>query len=1431
MALAISGSGRVAKGRSTAMKFRVGTDVGGTFTDLWVMADDGRQAVLKTSSTSDIISGVVRAVELAAEFFELSVEDFCSSVERFGHGTTAGLNALLTGTYARTAAIMTAGFGDTLTIGRLKRQIAGLTELEIRDYTNRGRRTPLVPRTMVFEVQERIDRSGTVVLPLSEQAAADVVERVAAAGVEAVAVSTLWSTANPVHERELGRLLRQRMPEAFITLSHEVAPVVGEYGRVSTAVVDAALGPVLTSYLKRLQEVLAQHGLRVPVLVMTSEGGVITAKAAAARPVSVLMSGPAAGVIGCQRLAVQLGCDHALAVDVGGTSFDVGTIIDGYPLVRTEFTLAGIEIQRPAVDVSTIGAGGGSIASLRNGALTVGPQSAGANPGPACYGRGGDQPTGTDADLLLGVFSEDGFSSGAMKLDAQAARQAIAREIAEPLHIDVVEAAWGIRKVLDNKMADLLRSVTIEKGHDPRDFVLFAGGGQGPSHAWSLCQELGITRFVVSPAAAAQSAFGIGMSDSKTTVQRPHYVRIPPNRAPSSETVRALGDEASSLASDALTLARSDIAEGTSSVRTTAAIRYRGQAHHLDVMIDEELSSAAALEKTIKSFESQYESLYGAGSAFREAGIELLGLRATATIALPGSTQPSPSGELISVGTRSVIFDNPAAPLICPVYRTSFPKQDLVVQGPCLVEFPGQTLVVPPGGEARTDQWGNFVVTLALSPALEQASDDGAGVVMNPITYEVIHNRLLNVTEEMRIALQSVSGSPTVTEASDFFTGLYVPDGSFATMGLQVTHEAPPVGALIRHLNARGSAPRPGDMFIGNDPYVGALHQNDVQMTTPIFDGDRLVAWAGVMAHETDVGGMNFASWCPKATEVYQEGLRIPAVKLVDEGVLREDVLEMILTASRLPASLGLDIRAFIATLNVASERLHALFTRYGADVVSDIMFRMIDETERETRLRLADMPDGRVHVRDFLEHDGHENRLYAVDLVATKKGDSLVLDFSGSSPQAPGFINATRSGLRGGVTGALIPTLGFGLSWNEGLLRPVEIVAPDGLICTALHPAPVGSATVETIWTVTNVVQHALNLLMACSERFSSRSQAVSSGTMATFNLGGINELGERFGLHLLDPLAGGSGAFVGSDGIDAGGPCAVPVPAIADVESNEQVFPLLYRYRRLRADTGGPGAARGGRAGEIALGLWGVPSATALVMTHGAEVPNSVGLSGGAPGSTVRQRFYSSNEHDHTSPSWPVLDEMDAHWTELGPKPGEISMHLGDTFAVSWQGGGGIGDPLFRPAEYVEEDVRCGAVTAESALQVYGVVVNDGTADVDATRLIRLERRSQRLGSAPTKEPDPLAPGAQLGPSLRMVKGNDGIEVRTRAGAVLAHNSTRWRKGAIARNVSPDELQIVLHKELTMTGYYCPLSGEMLSLDVHRRDDEPLDDLDLEL
>ena len=695
---------------------------------------------------------------------------------------------------------------------------------------------------------------------------------------------------------------------------------------------------------------------------------------------------------------------------------------------------------------------------------------------------------------------------------------------------------------------------------------------------------------------------------------------------------------------------------------------------------------------------------------------------------------------------------------------------------------------------------------------------------MHPVVYEVVRNRLLSVTEEMRIALQSVSGSPTVTEASDFFTGLYVPDGSFASMGFQVTHEAPPVGALIQHLNRAGRAVNEGDMFIGNDPYVGALHQNDVQMASPIFDGDKVIAWAGVMAHETDMGGMNFASWCPEATEVWQEGLRIPAVKLVDRGEVREDVLEMILAASRLPAALGLDIRAFIATLNVAKSRLHDLFDRYGSEFVSAVMSRMIDDTEQATRERIRTLPDGTVRVQDFLEHDGHANNLHTVDLVVTKTGDSMVFDFSGSSPQAPGFINATRAGLRGGVTGALIPTLGFGIPWNEGLLRPVEIVAPDGLICTALHPAPVGSATVETIWTVTNVVQKALNLLLGCTPEFAHRTQAVSSGTMATFNLGGINQFGERFGLHLLDPLAGGSGAFASHDGINAGGPVAVPVPSVADVESNEQVSPLFYLHRRLAPNTGGAGARRGGNSAEIALTLRGIDSAGGLIMTHGAEVPNSAGIFGGWPGSTVDQRFITAAElaGGHTV-------ETDSR--NLGPKPGNLPIRAGDVFSVSWQGGGGYGDPLTRPLDLVHQDLVAGLLSTDAAAALYGVVATGTEVDVDATTTRRRAMRAARIGRDEVAEVDEDAPGLALGPHLRLVQTEHGPEVRTTAGAVLASGHTRWREGAVARTVDPSAHSITLHAELTMTAFYCPVSGVQLAVDHHRIGQPARHDLDLVL
>lgn len=699
---------------------------------------------------------------------------------------------------------------------------------------------------------------------------------------------------------------------------------------------------------------------------------------------------------------------------------------------------------------------------------------------------------------------------------------------------------------------------------------------------------------------------------------------------------------------------------------------------------------------------------------------------------------------------------------------------------------------------------------------------------ISPVTFEVIRNRMVAITEEMRIALQSVSGSPTVTEASDFFTGLFLPDGSVVSMGFQVAFQAPVSGTVIRHINqSQHLKAREGDMFIGNDPFIGALHQNDVQMIGPIHADGKTIAWAGVQAHQTDVGGMDFASWCPKAKNVYQEGIRIPCVKLIDRGELREDVLEMIVTASRLPDALGLDIRAFIATINVARSRVAELVSRYGSDVLAAAMRRMIESSASRMRSRLSELPDGEFHACDFIEHDGHENRLYKLDCRLSKRGEELLLDYSGSSKQAPGFINATRAGLMGGVSGSVLTTLAWDIQWNQGILDAVKVVAPDGLICTAQFPAPVGAATVETVWSISNATMLALNKLLAASPAYRGRAQAISDGCMATFNLGGVNQYGEPFGLHLMDPIAAGSGAWASKDGVDAGGPITSPVPAIADVEKNEQASPLFYLHRRLARDTGGAGRFRGGLSAEVALTLGGIERAEALIMTHGAEMPNTQGLAGGFPGCTVRQSFGRGAVRNGRL--------LDREPEVLGPKPGLTPMTRNDLFAVTWQGGGGWGDPIERDIEAVARDVATGTVSAEAARAIYGVVVRDGSVDRKASEDEKRNMREQRVGGFVT---DPVRfcrgkPIGSISEALFVARDERGTHVVTRAGFILATGHTRWRSGTVTKTHDrlPAEYRITLHEGLCVTACFCPASGTLLALDIHERGEAPPEDAVLDL
>jgi N-methylhydantoinase A len=688
----------------------IGTDVGGTFTDLWVSADDGRVRIFKSPTTSDVLTGVIDVLKLAASSYDVDFAHFCAGIERFGHGTTVGLNALLTGNAAKTAILTTRGFGDTLEIGRLRRQTSGMNELEMTDAFLRSRFPALVPRHLIIELDERINVDGDVLTPLDEAQARAVVRALKAEGVEAVAICTLWSVRNPSHEQTLGRIVSEELPDAFVSLSHEIAPNVGEYGRMSTTAANAALGPLAGRYLAKLETRLRAAGMRVPVLMMTCGGGMLPTAVLNDRPAIALFSGPAAGVMGSQAIGTQLGLKNILTTDIGGTSFDVGVIANGKPVTRSQISVAGADIRVHSIDVESIGAGGGSIATVTFGELRVGPKSAGASPGPACYGRGGTAPTATDADLVLGVLNADNFLGGRMKLDRTAACSAIEEHIAKPLGITVMEAAWAIREVLDSRMADLLRRVTVERGYEPRDFTLFANGGAGPSHAWVFSSELGLEGFVVPAAATAQSAFGAANSDLGFTAEYPTYVRIGPGMQPSELQLSQISEGLVQAEAEARAQLTAASTKGEITIERLLAMRFRGQIHSLEVPLESARFDLAAFRASTEQFEAQYETVYGLGAAFSNAGYELLSVRAVGFGAL---TPPAPSARgapLTPIGVRDVVFRDPGAPLKTTIYQTSFPEIGASVAGPAIIEFPGQSVVVPPDMRATADKFGNLHV-------------------------------------------------------------------------------------------------------------------------------------------------------------------------------------------------------------------------------------------------------------------------------------------------------------------------------------------------------------------------------------------------------------------------------------------------------------------------------------------------------------------------------------------------------------------------------------------------------------------------------------------------------------------------------------------------------------------------------------------------
>ena len=1436
--------------------YYVGIDIGGTFTDTVVVDDQGRLQLYKAESTpKDPAAGVMEGLTLAAENLGLSTSALLSGTACFAHGTTIATNAFIERKGALTGLITTKGFGDTMFIQRMMGFTAGLTEEQVSHYTFREYPVPIVPHHLVREVPERIDYKGAVVVDLNEEEARRAVRELVEAGVEAIAVCLLWSFRNPAHEQGIKRIIHEEAPDMFVSISSELAPVIREYERSATTCINAYLAKSVSSYVSKLETRLRESELKGPFLIMNSIGGSLSAREAPNRAVTLLASGPTGGVIGSLHLAEILGHRNVITTDMGGTSFDVGLIVDGRPLIATTSVVEKYHILTPMINIHAIGAGGGSIAHVEGGHIRVGPSSAGAFPGPVCYDKGGTEPTVTDADVVLGIIDPDYFLEGRVRLNKAKAEDVIREKIAEPLNMTVAEAAAAIRTVVDSKMADLLRNLTLEKGYDPRDFVLYAYGGAGPTHCASYGSELDIEAIIVPATATVHSAYGAVASDIHYSHTLSDLMRTPPFFDQASKFIDAdqISDNFNELEKVcAQGLKKNGVAEDDMAFFRYVDIQYRRQTHQINIPVENGPLTPEMVDDLIENFEKKYEELYGAGAAYREAGIEITTFRIDAVGRMPKpqlrqyeSEKSDPAAA--KIGEREVYFGEEGKFVQTKVYRGPDINAGSIIDGPAILEYPGTTVVIGPRQRGTMDSWLNMVIKIKSELAGQVSlisKVDSVSSRIDPITFEVIRHRLQSITDEQAIALKSVSGSPIVTEATDFCCGLYLPDGSIVTMGRQVLFHAGTTSQVIKGV-IRKCSDNPGigdgDMFIVNNPYDGAVHPPDFSIVCPIFYGGELVAWSGCAAHELDVGGMVFGSWCSKATEIQQECMIVPPVKFIEKGVIRKDIWDMILSMSRLPFMIGLDFKAMIAANNVAKRRLTSMIERYELETVQAVMKGLIDFSEERFRARLLELPDGTFRGVDFLDHDGHANRIYKIELAITKKGDSMTYDFSETSKQAPGFINCTKSGMIGGLFAGTLPMLAYDIPQNEGILNAIDIIAPEGIINNAKWPAPVSSGTCAAVWVTKNVTTSALARLLGCSDKYRNEAQAVTDGSMAVINMSGLNQYGEPFGTLLLDPIMGGAGAYPYKDGLDGSGVFEIPLPSIANVETNENFAPILYLYRRFVQDTGGPGKYRGGRSGGLAFTLHDTDSLAATLTTHGVESPNSAGVFGGFPGScNVNLHFrktdliekFGKGELPSTS------EEFQGEVINLGAKPDGFTLNSGDIFEYTWQGGGGYGDPLDRDPELVKDDVIKGSISEASCRDIYGVVINGSPpqVDVDGTASLRRKIRDERMGDAlrPThgsqvKDGHRLLP---MGECLEVVSVDNRLVVKCKCGCDLGDVDKNWKEQTAVRSVGAEAAgpRCKLHKDLEMLEFLCPDCGTLLTIDIKKRDEPLIFDVELE-
>lgn len=1196
-------------------QWRFWIDRGGTFTDIVARTPDGSLKTHKLLSDNPRQS-LDAPVQGIREVLNLAPGDPIPSqdIAEVRMGTTVATNALLERKGEQVALAVTRGFRHALSIGNQARP--RLFDLEIR--------RPELLYAQVVEIEERMDAQGRVVRPLNHHQTRATLQAVHDAGIRTLAVVLLHSYRAPAHEQTCGAIAAD-IGFRHVSLSHQVSPLIKVVGRGETTVVDAYLSPLLRRYVDHLAAELGD----VPLLFMQSSGGLTAARQFQGK--DAVLSGPAAGVVGAVAVTKAAGFGPPMiSFDMGGTSTDV-SLCHGEYSRSLEAQAAGVRLQTPMLNIHTVAAGGGSICSFAQGRYQVGPDSAGADPGPACYGRGGPL-TVTDCNLILGklqpqhcptVFGPNRQSAldpvaARRKLTAMAA--AVAGATGQPQSLMAV--ATGFITVAVETMAKAMKTISLERGCEVRHATLCGFGGAAGQHACLVADVLGIRRILFHPMAGVLSAYGLGQAVIRAlrqqSLNRPLGNRL-------EQPVAATLDHLAQAARQAV--ASQGVHPTGITIQRRLHLRYDGS----DTALEVQAGSPAAM---VEEFRRHHQQRYG----FLMENKPLI--IATAAVEAVGRAQPLAQPRQDHKATQpatpinSVVMVLNGRPHMAPVHDRTTLGAGVVLSGPALISEAVATTVVEPGWQARCTDQGNLI----LERTGAKAEGPVAAREVDPVMLEVFHSRYMSIAEQMGVTLQNTASSVNIKERCDFSCAVFDTHGNLVANAPHLPVHLGSMSESVRQVvQAQGARMKPGDVYVLNSPYLGGTHLPDITVITPVFDppGQDVLFYVGNRGHHGDVGGISPGSMPPNSRSIVEEGVIIPISRLVEAGHFQEQAMRAILTSGpypvRNPDQNIADLQAQVAANARGVAELQQLVEEFQLATVQDYMGHVQANAEESVRQVICSLNSGQ------FSYELDNGAVVQVTVSVDHQQRSAVVDFTGSSPQLDNNFNAPTAITRAVVLYVFRTLVKADIPLNEGCLKPITIVVPQPSMLAPRDPAAVVAGNVETSQALTDALYGALGVM------------AAAQGTMNNLSFGNRNH-------QYYETIGGGSGAgpgFAGATAVQT----HMTNSRLTDPEVLESRFPVRVECFEIRDGSGGAGRHRGGDGVRRRLRF--LEPMEVMILANRRRIP-PYGCAGGSPGAPGR--------------NW--LERACGETVPLG-SCGRAQAQAGDLVVIETPGGGGYGFP----------------------------------------------------------------------------------------------------------------------------------------------------------